>query len=305
MVDENLIEIPASEILDKIKNGESMVYDKVLIKGDLDISKLGLPKDEKGRFIIDSKIIIEHSKFSGVTFFSGSQFDNVVIFNGSQFNSTAFFSESQFNHAIVFIESQFNSDAFFIGSQFSGGTSFSGSQFRGKAYFYGCQFSDEEVSFEGAIFKDPYSEEDACRRAKNVSEKAGNRAEAGNYFYREMDAKRRQKPWYIRYPEFIFIQTVFGYGVHPFRLWSCWFLFVGIFALVYWRFGGIDANLSQLPGNATLVDNIWFSIATAVTPGYAGYKPTSAFKLVAGLEAIFGTFMWAAFIATFARKYMR
>ncbi len=48
-----------------------------------------------------------------------------------------------------------------------------------------------------------------------------------------------------------------------------------------------------------------FSIATAVTPGYAGYKPTTDLKLLAGLEAIFGKFMWAAFIATFVRKYMK
>ena len=93
--------------------------------------------------------------------------------------------------------------------------------------------------------------------------------------------------------------------MHPLRLWACWIGFVVLFAVVYWFGHGIDAVASQLQGDATLKDYIWFSIATAVTPGYAGYKPTTDFKLVAGLEAIFGTFMWASFIATFARKYMR
>ncbi len=50
----------------------------------------------------------------------------------------------------------------------------------------------------------------------------------------------------------------------------------------------------------------YFSIVTAATPGYAGYTPASGlYTLIAGAEAIFGTFMWAAFIATFARKWQR
>jgi len=49
-----------------------------------------------------------------------------------------------------------------------------------------------------------------------------------------------------------------------------------------------------------------YSIVTAATPGYAGYSPASGlYTLIAGAEAIFGTFMWAAFIATFARKWQR
>jgi hypothetical protein len=43
-----------------------------------------------------------------------------------------------------------------------------------------------------------------------------------------------------------------------------------------------------------------------VTPGYGKYELTSwVYQVIASAEAIFGTFMWAAFIATFARKYMR
>jgi hypothetical protein len=74
---------------------------------------------------------------------------------------------------------------------------------------------------------------------------------------------------------------------------ACWFGFVFLFAAIYYLGNGIDTMASQLQANARLKDYTWFSIATAVTPGYAGYKPTANFKLVAGLEAIFGTFMWA------------
>jgi hypothetical protein len=45
---------------------------------------------------------------------------------------------------------------------------------------------------------------------------------------------------------------------------------------------------------------------TAATPGYGGYHPKPGiFQGVVSFEAIFGTFMWRQFIATFSRKYMR
>jgi hypothetical protein len=196
-------------------------------------------------------------------------------------------------------------DARFEETTFNENAEFNGVTFGGYAGFARATFNGEILTFRNAKFAKPTSQEEACRRAKNGLEKNGNREDAGYHFYREMDGKRKQKPWYIRYPEWFFIQLIFGYGVHPFRLMACWLGFVGLFAFIYILWHGIDPIASQLKGNATLADYVWFSIATAVTPGYAGYKPIPDFKLVAGLEAIFGTFMWAAFIATFSRKYMR
>ena len=145
----------------------------------------------------------------------------------------------------------------------------------------------------------PLSQGSVCRLAKKISETNGNKEEADYHFYREMEAERTQRPWYVRFPEYVFIQRIFGYGVHPWRLWAWWFFFVGVFAAIYWKWGGVTSATQYL-------DYIWFSITVAVTPGFAGYKPTPGlFQVVAGIEAIFGTFMWAAFIATFARKYMR
>jgi len=40
--------------------------------------------------------------------------------------------------------------------------------------------------------------------------------------------------------------------------------------------------------------------------GYGGYKPKPGiYQGLASFEAIFGTFMWAALIATSAREYMQ
>jgi len=156
-----------------------------------------------------------------------------------------------------------------------------------------------------------------------VLARAGNRDEEEYHFYREMEAKRIQKgirgnsglglgdclkteTWsFWRFflhdvIEYFFVQRIFGYGVHPYWLFGWWFAIVVAFAVIYWIKGGIEE-----PEAKQWFDYLWFSIATAATPGYALYKPVDLFKFMAGIEAILGTFMWAAFITTFARKFSR
>jgi len=46
-------------------------------------------------------------------------------------------------------------------------------------------------------------------------------------------------------------------------------------------------------------------VTAAATPGYGGqYPKPGVFQIIASVEAIIGTLLWATFIATFARKYM-
>jgi len=167
----------------------------------------------------------------------------------------------------------------------------------------------------------PRIQEDACRRAKNVLAKAGNRDEEEYHFYREMVAKRIQKGirgnsgrglrdclktdtrsfwrFFVHDAlEFIFVQMIFGYGVHPVRILLGWLAFVGMFAIIFSVKGALEEPVQWY-------DYFWFSIATAATPGYASYKPLGLSKFIAGIEAILGTFMWAAFITTFAKKFSR
>jgi hypothetical protein len=243
--------------------------------------------------------------FSGNANFRRATFSGDANFYEAIFSGDAYFAEAKFSRDANFRRDTFCRNADFSAGTFSENTSFRRAKFHKDASFKRTVFEGDFLTFRYTEFNNPESQEYACRRAKNVLERIGDRDEAGYHFYREMEGKRKQKNWYLRYPEFVFIQLIFGYGVHPFRLMACWFGFVFLFAAIYSLGHGIDAAASQLNGNATLADYVWFSIATAVTPGYAGYKPVTDFKWVAGIEAIFGTFMWAAFIATFARKYMR
>ena len=386
--DRGLKEIPASEILAKIEKGEPVEYDHVKIVGDLDISKLDLPKRHIDRtdleinsFGLEDEIAIINSiikitcsdvlgvcnfgeaafekevDFSGSHFheyvdfcgsqfirtdgdFSGSMFIEDANFSASQFNGWADFkgsrfikradfqlsvilggvdfSESEFNGAVDFLKCQFRFDVDFSGSKFKGTVTFNGSEFCRDACFSRCEFSQktdfswsqfdgDSLSFKHSKFCDPISQERACRKAKNVLERNGDRQEAGYYFYCEMDAKRKQKPCYIRYPEFFFLQLIFGYGVHPPRLIAWWGIIVAAFAAFYWI--GRGSN-----GATQLFDYLKFSLATAIAPGYiatiitpgsTGYLFDPKYQAVAIVESIFGTFLWAGFIATFAKKYMR
>ena len=100
--------------------------------------------------------------------------------------------------------------------------------------------------------------------------------------------------------EWFFVQKIFGYGIHPIWLFGWWIGFVVVFAAIYSIKGGIEE-----PEVRQWYDYFWFSVAIAATPGYALYKPVGMFKFIAGIQAILGTFMWAAFITTFARKFSR
>lgn len=302
----------------------------------------------------DKAAFSENADFNGATFsgdnasFKGVTFRGPAFFEKAMFNSYAFFREAIFSSNVSFKNVKFSENASFTKATFMGLTIFSGATFSQDAYFMeamlnsyayfgqfgGVRFEGNHVTFRKAVFNLAESQEDACRTAKNVLAKAGDRDGEEYHFYREMEAKRIQKGirgirwdsplslvdclkievWLIKRSlprslwrflwydvlEFVFIQKIFGYGVHPFRLFGWWLAFVVIFAVIYSIKGAIEQ-----PDARQWYDYLWFSIATAATPGYALYKPLGLFKIIAGVEAILGTFMWAAFITTFARKFSR
>lgn len=155
------------------------------------------------------------------------------------------------------------------------------------------------LSFRGTEFRKPESQENACKRAKKINENLGDIEEADYHFFREMDAKRAQKNPIIRFLELIFIQYLFAYGTSWTRVLITWISVVFGFGLIFWKWKGIaHAN--------SLWENIYFSVVTATTLGYGDYHPNPGiYQALASIEAIFGSFMWAAFIVVFARKFMR
>ena len=233
----------------------------------------------EGDLCFDEATINGHAGFSGIRIKGNARFERAIIdgyagFNGITIERNAWFTKATIGGRAAFVEATINNKVDFSHSNIS------------------------YLTFENAKFNTASGQENACRAAKITQERAGDRALADYHFYREMEAKRKQKHPIIRVLE-LPVQYIFGYGVHPWRVIATWLLTAFSLAFVYWLGNGVEAADS-------LVENIYFSVVTAATPGYGGYHPNPGFyQGLASFEAIFGTFMWAAFIATFARKYMR
>jgi hypothetical protein len=144
---------------------------------------------------------------------------------------------------------------------------------------------------------------EAKRIQKGVRENSGTSV---GYVFFETDKWSWRRYFWHDAIEWIFVQMMFGYGVHYERLIASWVVIVFLFASLYYR-GGLIAEASGF------VDCLKVSFATAIAPGYiavilnpANSKVNSEYYQAAAMvETLFGTFLWAGFIATFAKKYMK
>lgn len=301
------IPISADWVLMMIREGKNVRLKNAAIHGDLDINKLDLPTKHIERTevqkrmglaedvkVVQSWINITNSTFEGNLNLRNSYFSGPAWFNGATFSGDALFKEATFNEDVE---------------------------------FGGAKFEGDVSTFRNATFFFPRSMEEACRKAKNALAKAGNREEEEYHFYREMEAKQILKGirgnsglglgsclktdtwtlWKFFYSdvlEWLFVQKIFGYGVHPRRVILSWFLIVVLFTLVYWIIDGMKGGLLGT------LDYFESSFATAIAPGYIaaiinGARYTPLYHVSAIFETIIGTFLWAGFIATFAKRYMK
>ena len=285
---------------------------------------------------IGGAALFDKAKIGRAALFDKAKIGRAASFYEAKIGRAAWFGEAEIGGAASFDKAKIGEDASFYEAKIGGAAWFDKAKIGGAAWFDLLEIKGK-LSFKDAIFEKPEAQEESCRKAKRVWEEIGDRIEVDYYFYREMEAKRKLK--YLKfslkpilklirklrleklisnhikffekkrriYRGFLElpIQYIFGYGVYPWRVIATWFITVFSLAFVYWLGKGVVCadGIEHLD---LLSEYIYFSIVTAATPGYGGYKPVPGFyQNLASFEAIFGTFMWAAFIATFARKYMR
>lgn len=226
-----------------------------------------------------------------------------VEYKGTSFEKEAYFAGTTFESNVWFREVGFGGDAWFQSATFNGIANFDEAVFNRTAEFQRAKF-EGEVSFWKSKFANSESEENACRIARQSLEREGDRVAADYYHYREMAAKRRQKPLYIRFPELLFVQLIFGYGIYWGRTLLSWLFIIFGFSIVFWYWNGV--NKDNDPSPLTFWQSIYYNTVTFTTLGYGDFVPRSdIFRVLAGVEALIGIFMMAAFVAIFARKYMR
>jgi len=183
--------VQASEILAKIKRGEAVRYDGVIIEGDLDLSELDLPIKHVERTwedindglteavkLVESSILIKDSEIRGDVNLRNIVFQNKSSFNGATLTKKGQFSGAIFSGVVAFKETIFIGDADFEGAKFSGDANFEGAKFASEADFVTAKFNGEtkfrEVQFCGKAYfslsqfsgKDKTSKSANFRRAK-------------------------------------------------------------------------------------------------------------------------------------------
>lgn len=140
--------VQASDISAKIERGEPVEFSNVIIKGDIDLSKLDLQTEhvKRDRFafkyyfilpeemkIVESPIKITNSEILGNIRFSDVIFREQVMFKTTNFAGNAWFSRSNFSRDVIFERTVFSGGpAYFEAAVFSGGAAdFSFTNFSG------------------------------------------------------------------------------------------------------------------------------------------------------------------------------
>lgn len=177
------------------------------------------------------------------------------------------------------------------------------------------------VTCQHTKFKIPQVQQKVCRVARITLENIGSKVAADYYFSREEEARRKvrksesfknfkhgSKISKLRaivtlvevFVEWLLADLTCKYGTKWKRTILLWvFVVLLLFPILYRTGNGVE-------GANSCCECIYFSIVTATTLGCGDYHPAHGiYQGLTGAEAIFGTFMWAIFIAIFARRYMR
>ena len=142
----------------------------------------------------------------------------------------------------------------------------------------------------------------AYRRLKQWYTNAGMYDIAGEFFFREMEAKRKGVKWRPnpRHRAWSsFVSLICGYGERPFRVVASGAVVVFGLALIYFAIGTLTPN--------TFLNSLYYSAVSFTALGYGSWapEPTSWVKGLGAFEAFVGVFMIALFLITFTRKMRR
>ncbi|OIQ47422.1 MAG: potassium transporter Kef [Gammaproteobacteria bacterium MedPE] len=156
--------------------------------------------------------------------------------------------------------------------------------------------------------------EEVYRNLRLVSEKQGLFEVAGTFFQREMVMRRKQMPlWSINRIISKIVDMFCGYGELPMRVvaftWSVLITFTFLFFFSGLTFNGeviaYNAQASFSENLQEFVSCAYFSIVTFTTLGYGDITPTGLSRVLAAIEALFGSFTLALFVVVFVKKMTR
>jgi hypothetical protein len=125
---------------------------------------------------------------------------------------------------------------------------------------------------------------------------------AGEFHYREMEARRKAVFWpYDRAAglSLTALGLLYGYGERPWRIVSWAAAVVFGLALIHWTFGTVAGGF---------LDALYYSAVSFPALGYGAWAPEPegwAGRFLGAGESFIGVFMMALFLVTFTRKMTR
>lgn len=199
-------DVDAGELADRIAKGSAVIYNNVTIRGDLNLSSLGL-RDHGQYFEINSPIIITNSILMNDLIFDKTFFRDILILNNNTFCGSVSCSRSKFIEKPNFNGSAFDSQVLFSNTNFMQGINlkrcifkdecnFAASSFLGAASFEDICFSNG-ANFRGSIFREDFEFENISSKKSSISfvnssfskniEIIQCRFEGDGYLFREAD----------------------------------------------------------------------------------------------------------------------
>jgi uncharacterized protein YjbI with pentapeptide repeats len=295
--------------------------------------------------------------FSGATFARDAYFDEINFegepyFNVANFDSDACFREATFGGDANFKGATFKNDAYFYMATFDSNASFSEAYFCGNAYFqevtFGgyADFSDaifcRQVDLSPKEFKNMYISwkqlkghlvynRTANYKLMKYFEDQRLSDDADGIYLFLKDHERVQKPPYIRYPEYWFIQLTCGYGVKPLRTLVATFLIILVFSVFYTKSNAIREIEKELGHrrrrrkyrivcssfSKRFYDALYFSVHTFIIGVVSDWHPTDEFlintkkirlfkfRTLSMIEGALGWILLVLFVVTLTRKFIR
>ncbi|MFC1944861.1 ion channel [Chloroflexota bacterium] len=138
---------------------------------------------------------------------------------------------------------------------------------------------------------------------KNWHTQAGLYDIAGQFYYREVEAKRKSWNWRKDYwPKLLawVFRVLCGYGERPFRVVLSAMVIIFGLAGIYTALGNFASD--------SFLGYLYYSVVSFTALGYGSWiqqEPQSWAKGVGAAESAIGVFMMALFLITFTRKMAR
>jgi hypothetical protein len=265
----------------------------------------------------DQSADFSYAQFDQSADFSYAQFNQSADFWDAQFNQSADFWDAQFNQSAYFNYAQFNQSAYFSYAQFNQYASFLGAQFDQSAYFWRAHFGKDalfdwsnlksadfnQTAISGGLslkgsqidslnLKDAEISDIVLRSWKSIGHmeydemayqllisnfRNQNLPEAANDCYYDYRNDRRATLPLLYQPVDYALMLFYGYGVKPDRpvIWS--FVFMAIFAALFWWRQGIlpvrEGEPKEEANRFSLLEAAAFSAMTFLSGGKLVFDP--------------------------------